>query len=407
MTSAGCPRSGGRRPTPSGPGWELGAEVVGAATVHGLAIVPGAAGPGSVPAAVIVASETRVRRLGRDGAVVWAREVGADAGRVALDGDLALVAVSGTASTSAAVPGLAGGLRGEPGAALLALAAADGAVRWTVGAGSTRWSTVSAVTAAGDGFVVTGSFAGTLRVGDATVTAAGGVDGFAASIDRAGKVRWLRRMGGDSSDAITGAAALGGGRVAIAGTFTGPAELGDSELLALADKTLAADGFVAVIEPDGRVAWARAFGSADEDTCAGVAALTGGAVAVAGTVRGEVDVAGRRLEARGAADGLVAVFGADASVKSAWLVGGEDFDGLTAIGGSGSRIVVAGWFTGSLPTGERAEGVDDAMVGVADLDGATSVLPFPAAGTAELGALAVDAAGWAVAEGGRIHVRGF
>ncbi|MBE7454091.1 MAG: hypothetical protein HS111_36165 [Kofleriaceae bacterium] len=114
--------------------------------------------------------------------------------------------------------------------------------------------------------------------------------------------------------------------MAIAGTFTGPAELADGELVALADRTLAADGFVAVLEADGRLAWSRTFGGARDDTCAGVAVLADGAIAVAGTVRGEVDVADRRLE-RAAAPTAWSRVRADATVRAAWLVGGDDFDG--------------------------------------------------------------------------------
>ncbi len=384
-----CPHGGGLPPRPpTAAGWGLGAEVLGADTVHGVAMVGDPGGD------VIVAAGVRAQRASRGGTVAWTRPLGAAVGALALAGELAVVAVGGREGT---VPGLDGGLRGEPGAALVALAADDGTVRWTVGAGSTRWTVVSAISGAGDGFLVTGSFAGTLRVGDRTVTAAGGSDGFVAAIDRAGAVRWLRRMGGDGADAIAAAATLGGGRVAIAGTFSGTAELGDSELVGVAERTLAADGFVAVLEADGRPVWTRVYGGAREDTCAGVAVLAGGAIAVAGTVRGEVDVAGRRLEARGAADGLVAVFAADASVTSAWLIGGDDFDAITAIGGSGDRLAVAGWWTGTLASGERADGVDDVFVATADAAGATVIHAVQSAGPASATALTVTAAGWLVA----------
>ena len=402
---AGCPRGGGGGPRPpAAGGWSLDAAVLGESPVRGAARVGADA--------VLVASDARVRRIGKDGALAWTREVGAGAAALAVDGDVALVAVGGPGSASPVVPSLGGGLRGEPGAALVALGAADGAVRWAVGAGSTRWAIVSAVAAAGDGFLVAGSFAGTLRVGALTVTAAGGGDGFVASIDRAGAVRWLRRMGGDQADAVAGVVALGGGKVAIAGTFTGPAELGDSELVALAEKSIAADGFVAVLEADGRVAWSRTFGGAREDTCAGVAALAGGAIAVAGTVRGEVDVAGRRLDARGAADGLVAVFAPDASVRSAWLVGGDDFDGITAIAAGGAasdQLVLAGWFTGTLPTGERADGIDDVFVAAGPATGPGAVEPLPSADPASISALTATPAGFVLAvhtSTPTLHVRG-
>jgi hypothetical protein len=388
-----CPRGGGGGPKPpSSGGWSLEANVLGDAPVRGVAL--------DGVDAVVVATEARVRRIAKGGTVSWTRDVGANAGAVAIDGDLALVAVGGPASSSPAVPSLAGGLRGEPGAALIALSRSDGAVRWTVGAGSTRWAIVHAVAPAGDGFLVGGSFAGTLRVGALTATAAGGGDGFVASVDRAGGVRWLRRMGGDSADAITGVVALGGGRHAIAGTFSELAELGDGELIGVADKTLAADAFVAVFEPDGTLAWSRTFGGGREDTCAGVAALAGGALAVAGTVRGEVDVAGRRFEARGVADGLVAIFAPDASVRSAWLVGGDDFDGITALatgGAAADQLVFAGWFTGSLPSGQRASGIDDLFLSLGPAAGPGTLQPMPSAAPASATALSSSASHFALA----------
>lgn len=402
---AGCPRGGGDGPRLPSAGWTLEAAALGPHQVRGAALVD--------PDAVVVATAARVRRIGKDGAVAWTSEVGAAAGALTVDGDVVLVAVGGPTGSTPPVPALEGTLRGEPGAALVALDAGDGAIRWALGAGSTRWVIVNAVSPAGDGFLVGGSFAGTLRVGAQTVTAAGGADGFVASIDRAGAVRWLRRMGGDQGDAIAGVVALGGGRVAIAGTFTGPAELGAGELLAVAEKSLAADGFVAVLEPDGTLAWSRTFGGSREDTCAGVAALAGGAVAIAATVRGEVDVAGRRLEARGAADGLVAVFAPDASVRSAWLVGGDDFDGISAIAAGGpasDQLVIAGWFTGTLPTGQRADGIDDVYLAVGAASGPASTEPLPSPEPAAVSALTATRTGFVVAvhtTAPGLFVRGF
>jgi hypothetical protein len=313
--------------------------------------------------------------------------------------DVAAVAVSGRAG--AVLPGVPDGMRGDPGAAIVGVGADDGKLRWTVGAGSSRWTVVRSVAAAGDGFLVAGSFAGTLRVGDRTVTSAGNADGFVASIDHAGAVRWLRRMGGDGPDSVAGVAALGAGRVAIAGTFSFTAELGDSTLATNTKDSLVPDGFVAVVEADGRIAWARTWGGAEEDTCAGVAVLDGGVIAVAGTVRGEIDVAGRQLESRGPADGMVAVFASDASVKGAWLIGGDDFDGVSAIGSLGAEVVVAGWFTGQLsgPRGERtsAVGVDDVFVATGDATGATATWHVSSPGPASVSALAATRDAWRLA----------
>jgi len=383
----GCPRGGGGGPVaPAGRRWTLASE----APVRGVALLD--------EATIVLTDGDRARRVAGDGRVAWTAVLGASAAGVAIDGEVVAVAVGGAAGT--AVPGLATGLRGEPGAAVVGLAVVDGARRWTVGVGSTKWAVISHVGASGNGFLVTGSFAGTLRVGARTVTSAGTTDGFVAELDRAGAVRSLVRVGGDGPDEITGAAALGGGKIAIAGTFTGTAELRGETLVAIDAQAASADGFVAVLDADGRPAWLRTWGGPGEDTCAGVVALAGGSLAVAGTVRGEVDVAGRVLTARGNADGLVAVFGPDADVRGAWLVGGDDFDGITAVAGAADQIAIAGWFTGALPSSAgtlRAAGVDDAFVALGTAAGISQVMQLASAGPAAVTALAGSPAGAALA----------
>lgn len=381
-----CPGRGADAPRPTGAAWSVGPDLVGDAPVRGIAVAD--------QGALVVADQERARRLERGGAVSWTVALGASAGPAAIDGDVVAVVVSGAAGVG--VPGLATGLRGEPGSALLGLGLVDGARRWTVGVGATRWVLATHVSANGDGFFVAGSFAGTLRVGDRTTTSAGVGDGFVASVDRAGAVRWLLRVGGDGADTIAGAAALGAGKIAIAGTFSGTAELRGETLIAHDPEVASADGFVAVLDAQGALVWHRIWGGPADDTCAGVVALDGGALAVAGTVRGEVDVAGRVLTVRGNADGLVAVFGPDAGVRGAYLVGGDDFDGITALAGSGDRVALAGWYTGTLPGPDgplRADGIDDAYLAVGTAAGLIEVTPLASPGPAAVTALAGGPAG--------------
>jgi hypothetical protein len=166
-------------------------------------------------------------------------------------------------------------------------------------------------------------------------------------------------MGGPGADDVAGIAALPDGQLAIAGTYGDRAELGDLTIPALYDD-VHGDGFVATVAADSAVRWVRTFGGPSADACAGVAATTDGVV-VAGTVRGAVDVAGRRLDAAGAADGLVAYFDRAGAVRATVLVGGPDFDGLTAVVARGDTAVVAGWFSGTVG-GATAAGGDDAML---------------------------------------------
>ncbi|MBE7454090.1 MAG: hypothetical protein HS111_36160 [Kofleriaceae bacterium] len=109
---SGCPRGGGGGPRPpAAEGWALGANVLGADPLGGVAAV------GADADAVIVTDGARARRLGRDGAVGWERPLGADlaAGAVAVAGDLALVAVGGTGGAVGGTGGAVGGTSGAMG----------------------------------------------------------------------------------------------------------------------------------------------------------------------------------------------------------------------------------------------------------------------------------------------------
>lgn len=354
----------------------------------------GAVGGLAIDGDVTVAGAGRVATGFAGGSPAWTRTLDADAGPIAVhQGGIAAIAVGGTGP----FPALPFGLRGDPGAALLGFDAATGAPRWTLGVGATDWVIVRAVAPDGDGFLIGGVFSGTLRVGDRVVTSAGGSDGFWAAVGADGAVRSLARMGGPSADAIAGVVALPGGGLAIAGTYTDRATVIDAELAAIYPGPPAADGFVAALGADGALAWVRTWGGALGDTCAGVA-VTADGLAIAGTVRDVVDVAGRRLDAAGPADGLIAYFDRGGAVRAAYLVGGADLDGLTAIVAHGDDVIAAGFFAGTV-AGVAASGGDDPMIAIARPGGVEAIVPVRASGAAAVHALAADARGWVLAIG--------
>jgi len=379
---AGCPKPGphGRLPSLAA-AWPITAGELG--PVGGLAVDGDA---------VFAASGRTVARFDA-GALRWTQALPAEAGSSAIHGDTLAVALSGTGALAA----LPFGLRGDPGAAVVGLDAATGQARWTLGVGATEWVIVRALAPGPDGFLVAGVFAGTLRVGDRVVTSAGNTDGFWARLGADGTVASLQRLGGGNADAVAGIAALPDGGLALAGTYTGAATVVDAELGALYPGPPAADGFVARLSADGRVAWIRSFGGDEGDSCAGVA-VTADGLAIAGTVRGAADVAGRRLDVQGAADGVVAYFDGAGAVRAAFLVGGTDLDGLTAIVAHGDTVVATGWFAGRL--GELvAAGGDDPMIVIATPSGPATIVPVHAGGVAAVHALAADATTWAIAIG--------
>ena len=130
-------------------------------------------------------------------------------------------------------------------AELTAHGAADGLVAWlaktgdfgaTAQLGGADFDGVSAITAVDDRAIVGGFFAGSIRLGDRTLTAGGGDDAYLAAIDEHGAIAHAWQVGGEGREEVVAVAPLPGGFVAgIA--HTARAAVDDVALPAPADPT--------------------------------------------------------------------------------------------------------------------------------------------------------------------------
>jgi len=331
------------------------------------------------------------RSVERPDAIAWRAELDGYGGPLAVAGGNIVAGLGGTH----AVGGLE--LRGEPGAAVVALDAATGAVVWKLAVDATDWSVIASVAAAPDGVLVGGSFTGTLRIADRVVSSGGKADGFVARLTAVGGLAWLIRLGGPGADGVQGVA-IAGDRVAIAGTFSAGADLLGQPLSAYDDRSLAADGFVAELDAGGARRWVQTFGGKGDEAVAGVAIDAAGRIAVAASVRETVHIAGADHVVAGAGDGLVAWWSPGGSAGTVTLLGGTDFDGLRAIAAAGDRIVVAGFFSGALRLGDRsltAGGGDDAFLAALDASGSVvTAWPVTGPGREEVAALSAIPGGF-------------
>ncbi|MCB9563588.1 MAG: hypothetical protein H6708_24585 [Kofleriaceae bacterium] len=288
-------------------------------------------------------------------------------GAVAISGDLVVAALAADGAID--LGGATVALRGQPGAVLWGLGAGDGEPRFTVPIGATDWVVVRDLAGLPGGDVaVAGSFTGTLRLGDRVVSSAGSTDGFVARVGGDGTPRWLIRIGGADGDGVSGVAAAPDG-VAVAGTFAGEAEIRGVALTSL-DDTILPDGFVASLDGDGGVRWARTFGSSEDDQVAGVAVTPGGVVAVAATIRGVGAAIGDRgVMVRGLADAVVVAWDAAGTRRLTRVIGGQDLDTASAIAAVGDELVVGVTYAGTVAldsTTLTADGGDGAAIVVLD-----------------------------------------
>jgi hypothetical protein len=282
-------------------------------------------------------------------------------------------------------------LRGEPGAAIVALDPASGNEKWKLAVDSSEWSIIAALAPTKAGVFVAGSFSGTLRAGAKTVSSAGGSDGFIARLDDAGNVVWLERVGGPNPDAIQGVAARGD-RLAITGTFGAGADLLGEKLISYDDKTPRADGFVAELDPNsGARRWSQSFGGKLDDSAVGIAIDGKGRVAVAASAREVIKIGSAEVVAVGDGDGVLSYWSSDGSPGHTIQLGGADFDGVRAIAAVGNKIVVGGFFSGTIRIGQRkltAGGGDDAYIAAFDNGNVTDLWAVTGEGREEVAALA-------------------
>lgn len=326
----------------------------------------GAASDGISTFAAVAAADVSLIEARRGVSIIWTAKLAGRCSAIAVHAPLVFASLTGTGRLADRP------IRGEPGAVVVALDAATGGTRWTMPIESSEWATISSLAATSEGVVVGGTFSGTLRIAASVVSSAGKSDGFIARLGATGQPTWLVRVGGLGADAVQGVDARDG-RIAVAGTFAAGAELQGTPLPAFDERAPYADGFVAELdEHTGARKWSASFGGKLDDAVAGVAIDGAGRIAVAANARDTVHVGGVDLHAQGDADGVVAWWTKDGAASHAVLIGGIDFDGLRAITAVGERIVVAGFFSGSLRLGDRtltAGGGDDAFITALDPHG--------------------------------------
>jgi hypothetical protein len=281
-------------------------------------------------------------------------------------------------------------LRGDPGAIVVALDN-TGREAWRRELDASEWSVIAAIAPMDGGVVVGGTFSGTLRAGDKVVSSAGKGDGFAARIAKTGEVAWLVRVGGVNVDGVTGVAARGD-RVAIAGSIGAGADLLGAALPPYTEQTPRSDGFVAELDGKGTRVWSTTFGGKLDDTVAGVAIDAADRVAVAANVREVFKIGTTELIARGDGDGCVAWWNEDGSPSGPPVqIGGADFDGVRSIVAVGERVVVGGFFSGTMKLGATtlaAGGGDDAFVAALSPHSVAGVWQIGGDGREEIAALA-------------------
>jgi uncharacterized protein (AIM24 family) len=217
---------------------------------------------------------------------------------------------------------------------------------------------------------VAGRFSGNANIGGTMLTSAGGNDIFVAKYAADGTLLWARRYGGTGDDNAYALAVDGSGGVVIAGYFAATVDFGGGPLTSSGGE----DVFVVKLSASGAHLWSRRYGSANDDEARGVVTDGSGNVVVTGSFTNTVDFGGGALTSLGSTDIFVAKYAANSGAHL-WSkrLGGTDFDAGHGVAvDSGGNVLLAGEFYQTADFGGgplTSAGVGDVFVAKYKSDG--------------------------------------
>ena len=269
-----------------------------------------------------------------------------------------------------------------------------GAVRWATPLATGGFGTAFDVAAVPGGVVVLGEFAGTVRIGQTTVTSSGGQSAFVARLSDAGAVTWVRTVDSPNVTDATEFASDAAGNVTMGGSFRTSVTAGGTTRTAAGS----VDAWMARIAPDGTVAWLTAFGGTAADGVNAVAVGPGGEAYVAGNFAGTAAVGPETFTSAGGRDGFALRVESDGRV--AWarhLAGAGSNDYFVGAGASAGGVAFAGLVSGAATFGgQSAPGAGMVAAGITPEGSVRWLTAFGGTGACSAG---MDAAGGLVVGG--------
>jgi hypothetical protein len=232
--------------------------------------------------------------------------------------------------------------------------------------------------------VIVGSFDQAFDDGTGEAVSAGLKDIFVLKLDPKGKLLWSERFGGPGADAPGAVAVDSAGNIVLGGKFEDSIDFGGGPLTASPGLP---SSFLVQLNPSGKHLWSQSFAGVDA-VVNGLAIGPKGAIAVAGSFAGTIDLGDGVLTSAGSNDAFVALL--DSAGNIGW---GRAFGGVKAEHGTGVAFGVGG----SLAlTGTAQDAVDFGDYGIAPKGpGMVYVVRFDAAGSI--------ATGWGLGSSGMVE----
>ncbi|MDC0749883.1 hypothetical protein [Polyangium mundeleinium] len=211
---------------------------------------------------------------------------------------------------------------------------------WSKSFGETDVQSIQGVAtdpATGD-VVAVGSFRGVVDLGGGPLVSAGESDLFVARFSPLGEHRWSKRVGDAANQEATAVAIDAAGSIYVGGAIQGSSDFGDGQLLTSAGSD---DAFVARLDAEGNLAWAKHFGDAKAQRVTRIVITPSGQIVLGGAFAGTINFGGTNLVSAGLNDVYVAEINAEGAHVFSRRFGGNSFDDLggLAVDPTGSLLV--------------------------------------------------------------------
>ena len=268
---------------------------------------------------------------------------------------------------------------------------------WMMGYGNANVDAISDLAVDNQGNIyVTGSFSGTLSMGEHSVVSAGGTDFYVAKMTPSGSVVWLKSGGSNAAEEAYSIAVDADGNVYVAGLSNDNTSYGGNSFPSLG----ANDGFLLKLDSDGNFVYVRTLGCFQDDNAFDVAVDGANNVVVTGTYRYALQIGPLSFyqEARGGNDAFLVKFDADGNLLWAMPYSSSSPDyGRQVACDASNNVYLAGEFKGTLSMdGTNMQSQSDINVFIAKFNESGTVqwaAQRGASGNDSVKALAVTSAG--------------
>ncbi len=202
----------------------------------------------------------------------------------------------------------------------------------------------SVTTTSDGGYIVGGDFTGTIQVGSETLTSNGYSDGLIIKYNLENEIEWIQSFGGTGTDHVSSIASTSDGGYIVGGSFSGTIQIGNETFR---DIYGTGSGLIIKYSNSGEVEWAKSFGGSYQDSINSVATTSDGGYIVGGYFSSTIQVGNETLTNNGSygSDGLIIKYSSSGDVEWAKNIGGSSDDSIRSVAeASDGGYIVGGYF---------------------------------------------------------------